>query len=107
MNELNCRCSPARSEYAFSASWCPASSKSRTRKLTGLPEPSTTPKFVRNFADSETCWKLSVGVPEGGGVWPGIGMPELALVANDENGSAAMNWPSVPRLVVTNVRLEA
>jgi hypothetical protein len=73
--------------------------------LAAVPDPSTRPRFVRNFGDCAICCMLRTGLPAGGGV-PGMGT-SMALLANVEKGTAAMNCPNVPLVLKVKVRLEA
>ena len=88
-----CRCCPPLSDCVNSVSFAPSEPKMLTSAVTGLPEPSTRPKFVRYAADCATCCRLRT-------VFASLPM-KLA------NGMAGMNCPNVPFAVLLKVRLAA
>src|SRR6478672_7387573 len=64
---------------------------------TGLPDPSTRPRFVRYVEDCAICWSESTGA---------FALPRV-LPTKFAKGTAGMYWPNVPLPVTLNVRDDA
>ena len=94
----SCRCSPGlRLSVKVLPSFAPFPANTLMSTVAGSPDASTTPRFVRYFADCATCWRLMIDGFDGSFVLP----------MKFANGMAGTNCPNVPLGVTANVRLDA